>query len=133
MNSFESAIFSYINNVKQFVRSLPLNLGGITASGGGAGGPPGGYIGYLPQTRVAYDLTEAETLATAASGSLLDNLNHIRYRINEIETVTSGSSVDVYEGGILISENVSLIDFYNADVVETNPGEITVIRVDDRV
>jgi len=54
------------------MRAQPVNLGGINAPSGGQGGGPG-YIGYLPQTRVAYDETEAESLTTAVSGSLLDN------------------------------------------------------------
>jgi hypothetical protein len=128
MSRFETALFEYISNVKQFVRSLPLNLGGIAGAGGGLGGPPGGFIGYLPQTRVAYDTTEAETMATAVSGSLLDNMNHIRKRLDAVEIVASGNAtyVDIYQDGALVSEGVTLVDFYNADVVETAPGEVTV-------
>lgn len=58
-------------------------LGGTSGSGGGSGGPPGGFVGKLIQTQITYDTTEAETLA--GSTSLVDNLNHIRYRINVME------------------------------------------------
>ena len=58
-------------------------LGGSSGSAGGSGGPPGGFVGKLIQSQVTYDTTEAET-ATGAT-SLVDNLNHIRYRINVME------------------------------------------------
>jgi len=58
-------------------------LGGTSGSGGGSGGPPGGVVGQLIQTKVAYDTTEAEI--ETGSTSLVDNLNHIRYRINVME------------------------------------------------
>jgi len=86
MNDFTYTIIDYINNSVRNSSMKPFNLGGITGSGGGTGTPPGGYVGYLPQTRVAYDLSEEETLDIPVSGvSLLDNLNHIRYRVNVLE------------------------------------------------
>src|ERR1041384_4143420 len=90
--------FSYVNlnMIEDAVRNsrvLPLNLGGIAGAGGGVGAPPGGFIGWLPQTNVAYDIDELATLSTSTSGiaapsgwSLLDNLNHIRYRIQALES-----------------------------------------------
>ena len=58
-------------------------LGGTSGSAGGSGGPPGGFVGKLTQGNVCYDTTEAE-LAIGAT-SLVDNLNHIRYRVNILE------------------------------------------------
>lgn len=86
MISYEVQLIEQINSAQRILKALPLNLGGIAGASGGAGGPPGGFIGVLPQRKVAYDTTEAETLDTPLSGySLLDNLNHIRYRIREVE------------------------------------------------
>jgi len=82
--SFETVLFSQLNNLRAYLRAQPLNLGGVTATmSGGAGGPPGGFVGYLPQTRVGYDTTEAEV--TDSGTSLLNNLNRIRYRVAELE------------------------------------------------
>lgn len=63
-------------------------LGGTSGSGGGSGGPPGGFIGQLAQRYSTYDLSEDATLS--GSGSLVDNLNHIRYRIQSLEGTVSG-------------------------------------------
>jgi hypothetical protein len=84
MNSrFDYAILDAINNAFRAVKASPLVLG---ATASGVGGPPGGFVGYLPQTRVTYDSIEAETLSTPVSGmSILDNLNHIRSRIAAVE------------------------------------------------
>ncbi len=60
-----------------------IYLGGSSGSNGGVGVPPGGFIGSLIQTKVAYDTTEAESLL--GSSSLVDNLNHIRHRIGALE------------------------------------------------
>lgn len=56
--------------------------------------PPGGHVGHLPQTSILYDAIEDETLA--GTSSLLDNLNHIRYRISALEE-TCGSTGSVVE------------------------------------
>ena len=86
INDYSYTILEYINNAIRNTQVKPFNLGGITASGGGSGTPPGGYVGVLPQTRVAYDLSELATDETPVSGwSILDNLNHIRYRVETLE------------------------------------------------
>lgn len=76
-----------------------VNLGGASGAAGGTGSPPGGFLGKLPQSRVAYDTTEA---ATATGGStLVDNLNHIRARLATLETSGVGGLAtipdEVYE------------------------------------
>jgi len=87
MNSrFDYAILDAIQNAIKTVKASPLILGGVAGSGGGAGGPVGGVVGYLPQTRVSYDLSEIASSGIPESGmSLLDNLNHIRYRLQAVE------------------------------------------------
>lgn len=58
-------------------------LGGSSGSTGGSGGPLGGFIGKLIQGNICYDTTEAESLT--GSTSIVDNLNHMRYRIATLE------------------------------------------------
>lgn len=66
-----------------------LWLGGDSGPSGGQGLRPGGFIGQLIQRAVTYDTTEAATLA--GSGTLVDNLNHIRYNISLMSgTLASG-------------------------------------------
>lgn len=132
MSSYESTIFEYIEMIKMQIRALPLNLGGVsTTSGVVSTGPPGGYIGYIPQYRVAYDTIEAETDATSISGvSLVDNLNHIRYRIQNLEAGgVSGGSITVIDSNTLETyTDVSIVEFDGAITSEpiTNGVKITV-------
>lgn len=96
MNQYEQYLFELFGRVTRYINTRPLNLGGYTSLAGGEGGPPGGFTGYLPQGRVAYDTTEAETMAVPASGSsIVDNLNRIRYRIAQLETSISGVIGDI--------------------------------------
>ena len=101
MSQFSQAFFKYLEEVKRTAALTPIILGGFSSVDGGTGGPPGGFVGLLPQTRVAYDLTEAEISGFVSenpynpsgvlvSGSLLDNLNHIRYRLSIVEAGGSG-------------------------------------------
>lgn len=73
-----------------------VNLGGASGGGGGAGSPPGGFLGKLKQTKVAYDTDELASLSTGSDSSLLDNLNHIRARLQAVET-GGASSDEAYE------------------------------------
>lgn len=110
MPKFEDVFFEALNNLSNNMKNLPLNLGGISYSGGGAGGPPGGFVGQLPQTRVAYDYTEEGTLYTPSGVSLLDNLNHIRYQIT---TLASGGdpSFTILDNGVLVVSGVTNLNF----------------------
>jgi len=83
MSKFDQQLFEYFQIADRKRLVQPLVLGGVAGSGGGTGYPPGGFVGYLPQTQVAYDLSEASS--STGSTSLLDNLNHIRYRIEGLE------------------------------------------------
>lgn len=91
---YEATIINLMDDATRRITTRALILGGIQGSGGGIGGPPGGFVGYLPQTRIAYDLSELASSGTATSGSLLDNLNHIRYRIEQLETVSGVTVVN---------------------------------------
>src|SRR5574339_303860 len=112
----EYTVLELIESTYKNAKTQPLNLGGVSAAGGGAGGPPGGYIGQLPQTRVAYDETEAAALDTPASGmSLVDNLNHIRYRLNILE---SGASLVVFDDNDVIEyADTAILHFSGPGVV----------------
>lgn len=89
--NLEQFIEDKIRSAFNQIKVTPLNLGGISWSGGGIGQPPGGYLGVLPQTKVAFDFTEDETMDIPASGaSLLDNLNRIRYRLKQLEISGGG-------------------------------------------
>lgn len=93
---YERELIDYINSLKVSILARPLILGGTTGSNGGNGGPPGGFIGQLPQSKVTYDTTEAETLNPVTSGlSLVDNLNTIRYRVAQLEVVTFSGFVAI--------------------------------------
>ena len=126
--TLEHVVLDMIDSAFRTVKTVPLNLGGFGGAGGGVGQPPGGYIGQLPQIRVAYDSTEAETLFTPASGmSLVDNLNHIRYRINDLEE--NGASpliVDDWDGSPTVT-NVTEITFSGgATVTQLGTGHVLV-------
>jgi hypothetical protein len=109
--NFDQQFFKYFQQLDRKLLARSLNLGG---SPYGGGSPPGGFIGYLPQDRVSYDTVELESNATPASGiSLVDNLNHIRYRLGAIEgtVVGSGGGVNIYEDDVLVASDVTLINF----------------------
>ena len=95
MYQYEATIIDLINTAMRGVKLTPLILGGITDSGGGSGGPPGGFVGQLPQARVAYDTDELATSDTPVSGmSILDNMNHLRKRVEDLETIPASPSTD---------------------------------------
>lgn len=77
-------------------------LGGDAGPSGGQGMRPGGFIGQLIQRLVAYDTSEDAT--PLGSGTLVDNLNHIRYNIQTLSGVlTNGflglnDTPDTYSG-----------------------------------
>ena len=132
--SFEKNISDYMSGVRNQLLIRPLYLGGITASGGGVGGPPGGFVGKLPQTQITYDLSMLATNILPVSGlSLLDNLNKIRYDIAQISVVASGLS-DPGASGILIRDSInhtisrniiplsSKITIANGDGISGNPS-----------
>ena len=76
-------LWQLIRDTKNTISQEPMNLGGIAGSGGGSSYRP--YHGYLPQNRVAFDLTEAADptipdigILPPSGQSLVTNLNRIR-------------------------------------------------------
>lgn len=124
MSSVEVVLQEYFNNMKNYLRTQPLRLGGVSSSGGGFGGPPGGYVGVLPQERVAYDYNEYESNSLTGSGSILDNLNHIRFRVRNLEDqgIVSGEGITLKQDGTLVASGITVVDFLNATVEETFPN-----------
>lgn len=115
-------ILNMIESSQKTIRAAPMNLGGIPGSGGGAGTPPGGFIGWLPQTRVAYDLSELATPSTSGGGSLLDNLNHIRYRLAIVEASGIAGTVTVVDDTIPATYLLTDTIHFSGNVVVTNLG-----------
>lgn len=130
--SFERNFFQYFENLNRRLRIQPLMLGGVATSGGGSGGPPGGFIGMLPQSRITYDKLEAATPTTpsgytAPSGAtLVDNLNHIR---NRLEIIEVSGTLTVKQDGITIASGVTVMDFEGSTVTVQNDGggKVTVV------
>jgi len=122
---YEMNNFNYFDTLVRFLRAQPINLAGIAAPSGGQGGGAG-YIGYLPQTRVAYDQTEAATQDTVVSGSLLDNLNHIRYTITTLSGIAAGGVI-IKDDGVIVASGVTVLDFINDfDVEEITANKVTI-------
>jgi hypothetical protein len=99
--------------------SAPINLGGAPGPGGGSGVPVGGIYGQLIQTKVAYDSSEATysgIITNPPSGTLVDNLAHLRQRLYNLETGSgtySGSgisSIEVRDDGVYKGK-VTVLDF----------------------
>lgn len=127
----ETVILDLIENAsKKNSASAVLMLGGASGPGGGVGGPPGGFTGRLPQGRIAYDETEAETDYTPASGtSLVDNLNHIRYRLSNLEASGVGGvpNLTVKDDGVTVITDANTLDFIGASVsMSGNTAIITI-------
>lgn len=128
--TYERQFFQYLENLKRRIYAQPLNLGGVSSSGGGVGGPPGGFLGYLPQSRVTYDKLEAATMTIPLSGaSLLDNLNHIRKRLNNVEASGIGfTGMTIEEDDIVVASGISIINFEgSASVTDNGTGKVTVV------
>lgn len=120
--SFESELFAYIEQIKNQIRAQPLNLGGVSTGGGG---PAGGYVGYLPQSKVSFDIDELEEYPSVINPSglpsgisLVTNLNRIRYRLGVLEdAIASGITVSGTGGSITVKQgantynNVTILEF----------------------
>lgn len=126
----EYTVLDMIESATRNSRAAPLNLGGFAGAGGGVGGPPGGFIGRLPQYQVGYDTYEIETMDTLPSGevgnsgwSLVDNLNHIRYRLRAIEDGVSISGIVVVDDNIPSTfNNIFTLHFTGDPVSVTSLG-----------
>lgn len=120
MPKLDYVILDLLESTARNIKAHPLNLGGVSGSAGGVGGPPGGFIGWLPQTRVAYDQDELEVEPPTGSGSLLDNLNHIRYRLGTLES--GGSLIVMDDDTPATFLDVNTIHFSGAGVLVTDLG-----------
>jgi hypothetical protein len=100
VNDLQNEIIDLIESTQSAIKMDRLWLGGSAGENGGQGVRPGGFIGQLIQTIVAYDTTEAGLITTSGVPSLLDNLNHIRYRLGQLEEgitgVTGGQDTHVH-------------------------------------
>lgn len=125
--AFENQFFRYLQQLdrKWYVR--PLNLG---SSYNGTGGPPGGFIGYLPQDRVSYDDIEVASSGIPASGiSLVDNMNHIRYRLNSLETGGISGGITFQEDDVTVASGVTIANFEGGVTVTDNGGNKVTIDI----
>ena len=127
-NNYEAIILDYVGRTSRLFATRPLNLGGISGYSGGVGSPPGGFVGKLVQTRVAYDGSELSSSGIPASGaSLLDNLNHIRYRVTVLESGGGSSSISVKEDNVLIASGITVLNFEGgASVANDGGGQVTI-------
>jgi hypothetical protein len=112
--NFENQLFEYIQSMQSWNNARPVNLGGVSGPGGGNGGPPGGFFGQLPQSRISYDTSEISASGLPVSGwSILDNLNHIRYKLDNLGGITvllnlldaDGETIHnlTFSGGLLVA------------------------------
>lgn len=130
---YDVIILDYFNRLERKFAVRPLNLGGVSSSGGGAGGPPGGFIGKLPQTRVTYDSDELASsglptvsgVPTITGATLLDNLNHIRYRIQTLETAGGGSLI-VKDNDVVVASGVTVLNFEGGITTTVIPSGVTI-------
>jgi hypothetical protein len=90
-----NSLISMVDQSSLKARLDRLWLGGTAGPSGGQGVRPGGFIGQLIQTISAYDTSE-RAIATG-SGSLLDNLNHIRFNLATISGMIGSGTLTVRE------------------------------------
>lgn len=123
--SFHEELLNTIRDTSRYNKwfAAPINLGGVPGATGGSGEPPGGIFGQLIQTKVAYDTTEATysgIQTNLPSGSLVDNLAHLRWRLSNLEAISGVTFLDVYEDGVLVESDVTIIDFTGDGVSVSN-------------
>jgi len=140
MSKYDTTFFGYFENLKRSLRAMPLNLGGVVATGGsGWGGPPGGFLGFLPQGRVSYDRLELALSGFMSaspynpsgyliSASLIDNLNRIRYRIAVLEgLIFSQGTLAIQEDDVTVVSGITIINFEGTvDVTPDGAGKVTI-------
>jgi hypothetical protein len=120
-----NSLISMVDQSSLKARLDRLWLGGTAGPSGGQGVRPGGFIGQLIQTISAYDTSE-RAIATG-SGSLLDNLNHIRFNLATISGMIGSGTLTVRE--VDTSPTVSYVNkitFSGASVVDRGQGEVLV-------
>jgi hypothetical protein len=127
----ETVILDFLENARRTnTASNILMLGGANGPGGGVGGPPAGFSGKLPQSRVAYDESEYASLDTPSGVSLVTNLDHIRARLELLEASGVGGGgipLTIKSSGATITTNTSIIDFIGAQV--TGVGSTATVTI----
>ena len=112
MSNFDYTIVEMIENASRNIKLQPLYLGGT----------PGGIVGQLDQRNVLYDSTEAEMsgfISASGATSLLDNMNHIRYRIKTLEDNSSGPVSGYMDKDVYDSDDNGIIDQFDATMEPT--------------
>lgn len=124
--TYERQFFTYLENMKRRILAQPLVLGGVSSSGGGVGGPAGGFVGQLPQSRVTFDkLEEAVNTIPESGASLLDNLNRIRYDIANISGVAS--AVEIQQDDVVTNSEATILNFEGTvDTLDEGGGKVTI-------
>ena len=105
----------------------PIYLGGVSGSGGGIGTSPGGFIGRLIQSKVAYDTSELNT-NTSGSTSLVDNLDHIRARSTMVWPMWNRSGGLVAQGQVVVIDSANTESFKNTTTLR-DPTFLGVVRI----
>lgn len=133
--NYEMMILNLISQSQRYAMARPVILGGVPSESGGAGGPPGGFVGYLTQKRVAYDTLEIASSGVPASGaSLYDNLNHIRYRIEVLESGgVGGGGHEILNSGISFPQRSKLDFTDNIIVVDDLINDKTIVKATNYV
>ena len=125
---YEQQIIDYLTQVTNNLKLQPIYLGSTSS---GTGTPPGGYTGYLPQSKVSYDINEQVLITTSGTPSIIDNLNHIRYNIavlsGVVETGGQEHGIIIKNNGSVIASGIKTIDFIGNLLVEiVTADEVTV-------
>jgi hypothetical protein len=117
------------------VQNQRLVFGGVRGSGGGGGGPIMPFIGKLRQTDICFDTDEFATLTipSGESASLLDNLNRIRYDIDNIVASGGGGHV-IQDEGVDETQRTNL-NFVGTSVTVSDDAinDATVVTITDSV
>lgn len=135
--SLERQIYTLFDNLRRQIKAQPLNLGGISGGLSDSGGPPGGFLGQLPQSRINFDPDELEDNLIPASGiplpsgqSLVTNLNRMRYRLSVLETsgIGGASNLSIEEDDTPIASNVTILNFEGGvSVFDEGSGEVRIL------
>jgi len=137
---YHRQVIETIKDLSRFNKwwSAPINLGGVPGPGGGSGIPIGGIFGQLIQTKVAYDTSElaySGILTNVPSGSLVDNLAHMRFtdsglaaRVTILEAASGIAGIDIEEDDVLVAAGVTILNFEGdpVSVADNGGGKVTV-------
>jgi len=120
---FEQTLFSYLENLKHQLNFRPLTLGGVSGENGGNSGPPGGFVGQLPQSKVAYDTVEASTIYTISGVPNSTRTQYPGYVDWQHQRVMyfPQESVSEFTLTYAIPGNTNLNTFWHGESMQTTP------------